>query len=64
MICPILASGWLSNKYASRGESTFNIDNFPKCKEVECACWDEDKKKCGFTLPSIAEALLILASKK
>lgn len=52
MICPIMANGWLSNKYAaskSAGKnSTFRIENFPKCVEENCALWEINK--CGFRL--------------
>lgn len=46
-ICPIMAKGWLANKWASYGdaEKTFSKDNLPKCLGRDCGCWDY--MKCG-----------------
>lgn len=45
-VCPILASGWLGNKYASlmgsndAGESpTFRPANLPRCLRENCMAW-------------------------
>ena len=38
-MCPVLASGWLANKYAADGDTTFNSDSLPKCLEEACQAW-------------------------
>lgn len=41
-ICPIMARGWLSNKWAAKGsETTFNFENLPKCLKEKCQMWDK-----------------------
>jgi hypothetical protein len=46
-ICPIMAQGWLSNKYSSRGSSTFSLENLPKCIKEKCAFWNKFCGACG-----------------
>ena len=49
-ICPILASGWLSNKYSgcTKRSDTFSLENLPKCFKEDCEMWDKDKGCCAF----------------
>jgi hypothetical protein len=54
VICPLMATGWLSNVYAvdfevgSEGENnTFNFKCLPKCEKERCGFWDKYRQRCG-----------------
>ena len=39
-ICPIMAKGWLANKYSARTDAEMFLMKFlPPCLERKCACW-------------------------
>ena len=39
-VCPVLASGWLANKYAVYGDKTFELSNLLKCLKGACQAWN------------------------
>lgn len=48
LLCPIMAIGWLANKYAAKtGTRTFEADNIPYCHKEKCALWTNGK--CSFS---------------
>ncbi len=51
-ICPMMARGWLANKFAYSSKGNEMQDVFFKvceCVERKCACWDDRKDACGLT---------------
>lgn len=52
-ICPIMARGWLSNRYSafstssSDRDNTFKYERLPKCLKEKCAWWVPDALNPG-----------------